>query len=169
MYRRSDDRTVRNSLGLIIVSMAIPTVGFIMAGSVDPRMHRERYCEIIAEGPPHEMRCYEPYTIVADHAYPTPAVLMSCGLVLAEGVILALIVMRLRASMASRALLGAGAVGIPAAEMHSATLGLPSWCGYVTYHFYWLVFAAALMLALLLVGVTDAAFRRFYRRGRRLG
>ena len=131
---------------LIIISMVIPTIGFIAAGSVDPRMHMERR-----------------FTIVADHPYPLPAVLVSCGLVLAEGLVLALILMRARPSLAWRALLAGLAAGILATEMRSATLGLPSWYGYVTYHFLWLVCAAALMFALVLVGAAAAAFRRFCR------
>jgi hypothetical protein len=148
---------------LIIVSMVIPTVGFIAAGSVDPRVHPARDCEIVAGGPSPEMRCGEPFAIVADHSYPTPAVLMSGGLVLAEGLILSLILTVVRSSIAWRALLAAVAAGIPAAEMRSATLGLPPWYGYATYHLLWLMCAAALMFALLLVGATDAALRRFCR------
>ena len=123
---------------LILISMVIPTMGFIAAGSVDPRMHRTRHCEIIAGSSPPEERCGEPNAIVADHGYPKSAVLMSCSLVLAEGLILSLILTGFRFSIGWRALLAGVAAGIPAAEMRSATLGLPPWYGYVTYHFLWL-------------------------------
>lgn len=162
MYLRPNNRAVRNSVALIIVAMVIPTVGFIAAGSVDPRMHRERHCEIVAEGNPPLWECGEPYALIADHPYPIRAVVGSCGLVLAEGLLVSLIWMRTGSHVAWGALLAGVAAGILAVQMRAATLGLPSWYGYVTYHYLWLVCAAALMFALVLVCVADAAFRRFY-------
>jgi hypothetical protein len=149
MYRRQRDRTIRRALGLIILSMAIPTVLFIVAGSVVPGAHREGF------------GLGEPFAIVADHPYPTTAVVTSCALVVAECLSLLLILMRLSFALLWRALLGCFAVGIPLAKLWSAKHGLPPWRGYVTYHLLWLECATVLMLSLLLVAVTHAMFRRF--------
>jgi hypothetical protein len=147
MYRRQHDRTIKRALGLIILSMVIPTILFIVAGSVIPGSHRDNF----GHGD----------TLLPNHPYPTTVVATSCALVLAEALSLLLILMRLNFSMGWRALLGCFAVGIPAAKLWPARHGLPHWYGYLTYHLLWLMCATVLMLALLLVAAAHAVCRRF--------
>jgi hypothetical protein len=39
MNRRIGDSRIENGLGIVILTMAVSTVGFILAGSTDPRTH----------------------------------------------------------------------------------------------------------------------------------
>jgi hypothetical protein len=61
--------------------------------------------------------------------------------------------------MILRAFAGCVAVGVPAVAIQSAELDHSR--GYVSYHLLWLVCATVLMLALLLVALAHATFRRF--------
>ena len=161
MDQRIGDRKIRNGLGMVIVAMALSAVRFILAGSVDPRVHRERIPHVRANG---EVELGEPICLSAVAAYPVFAVTMSCSLVLAEGMVLWQLLTRLKTSMVVRALASCLAAGGFAAEIKLAELGIGNPPGYVTYHSLWLVCATALMLALLLVAVANFMFRRFTSR-----
>jgi len=145
MNRRIGDRRIANGLGIVIMTMAVSTVGFILAGSTDPH----------TELSPNYLGHY----FTPERPYPWPAVAMSGLSVLAEGVVLWLLLAQANASMILRSFVGCVAAGVPAVAIRAAELDRSR--GYVTYHLLWLLCATVLMLSLLIVALTHATFRRF--------
>jgi hypothetical protein len=134
MKPRTDDRRIETALGLILMTMAISTVGFVLVGSTDPRTQ-------LVRGP----------FFTPERPYPWPAVAMSCLSVLSEGVLSWLIVVRVRAVLALR-FFAAGVVAMMAAlRIDSSAFGWHGSRGYISYHLLWLRSVAVLMLALLMM------------------
>jgi hypothetical protein len=140
MNRRTNDRRIQKALGLILMTMAVSTVGFVLVGSTDPRTQ-------LMPGP----------FFTPERPYPWPAVATSCLSVLAEGALLWLVVVRVRAVLALRFFAGGVVAMIAALRIDSSALGWHRSRGYILYHLLWLRSVAVLLLALLLV----ALVRRF--------
>jgi hypothetical protein len=134
MKPRTDDRRIARALGLILMTMAVSTVGFVLVGSTDPRTQLMR-------GP----------FFTPERPYPWPAVAMSGLSVVTEGVLLWLVVVRVRAVLALRFFAGGVVAMVAALRIDPSAFGWHGSRGYISYHLLWLRSVAVLMLALLLV------------------
>ena len=148
MNRRLGNRRIENGLGVVLMTMAVSTIGFILAGSTDPQTHRV---------PPWVGNYF-----TTELPYPWSAVSVSCLLVLTEAFLLWFLLARTNMSAILRTLASCAVAGISAVAIRSA--GLDRSRGYAKYHVLWLTCATTLMATLFVVVVVHSTLRRVISR-----
>jgi hypothetical protein len=101
--------------------MAISTGGFILAGSVDPRVQLVR-TPLAYDAAGRITALSAPCTLLPVAPYPTFGVVMSCSLVLVEAMMLWQLLTRPKVSMVFRALAGCLAAGLFVVEIQPVEL-----------------------------------------------